>query len=94
MKAQEKRMQAQEERMKAQEERMRELEIRNKERVERQKIQNEKLEQALRKDGVLKEGEKLKTLNINENNGKVTMKVNGQKLSEEESKKYIKIMKE
>ena len=67
---------------------------RSKERAEKQEKQNEKLEEELRKDRVLKEGEKLKTLNINENNGKVTMKVNGEKLSEAQSKKYIKMLED
>jgi beta-lactamase regulating signal transducer with metallopeptidase domain len=94
MKAQEKRMQAQEQRMKAQEERMRKMEIKNKESAEQHKLKTERLEAALRKDGILKEGEKLNTINLKKENGKTILRINGKKLPGDQAKKYIKIIEE
>jgi bla regulator protein blaR1 len=77
---------------KIQEEQVRKMQIRVKERAEKQEMRNEELEKQLIKDGYLKIDEKLKTLDINQNNGKVSMKVNGKKIPEHKAKEYIKII--
>lgn len=76
------------------EERAREAETRAKERAEKQSKQNERIENELRKDGILKSGEKLKTINVNKNNDEVTIKVNGKNIPEDKVEKYMRIIKD
>jgi beta-lactamase regulating signal transducer with metallopeptidase domain len=51
------------------------------------------IEAELIKDGLLKEGKHVKTLDVNDRNGKIQIKVNGKKIPEDKLKKYIEILK-
>lgn len=50
------------------------------------------LEKQLQKDGFLKADETIKTININEDNGVVKMKINGKKVPADKAKAYLKIL--
>lgn len=65
-----------------------EIEKRRAERIQR----TNKLQAQMVKDGILKEGEEIKSLSINTKNDKTTIKVNGKKVPQDKVKGYMKIL--
>lgn len=55
-------------------------------------INMKEIETQLIKDGLLKEGKRIKTLDVKDENGKIQIKVNGKRIPEDKLKKYIKIL--
>jgi len=87
-----KRLESEKKRILKQEERLKKQKIKRDElHIEGMKRTNA-LEVQMIKDGILKEDEKIKTLNVSTKNDKTSIKVNGKKVPEDKVKGYMKIL--
>ena len=89
-----------EERLVRTQERLKEQELRIKAQQERLEKRREfeeeymdELKEELIKDGIIKNNQDIKTLNINSENDKLTIRVNGKKIPKDKIKKYEKLLK-